>query len=170
MKVKQINTQKSLFKPLRYYKFDLNKYVYYKILILGSIVTFEFTLKLLLIFSYGLVQLHQEISFQEYLPLMLGENLCLFILVSAKFIANILTSMLPPVLDVQKVINMRLMQLYEDYITLVRSDCIMLRPLQVCPEIIHQRMWWFIDNITDDILCPILKFSMQSILRSYIAE
>ena len=50
----QINTRKSLFKPLRYYKFDLNKYVYYKILILGSIVTFEFTLKLLIV--DGLVQ------------------------------------------------------------------------------------------------------------------
>lgn len=43
----------------------------------------------------------------------LGHN----IQVSSKFIANILTSMLPRVLDVQKLINMRSMQVYEDDIT-----------------------------------------------------
>lgn len=54
---------------------------------------------------------------------MLGQKFLIFVYlghniqVSAKFIANILTSMLPRVLDVQKLINMQSMQLFEDDIT-----------------------------------------------------
>ena len=52
-------------------------------------------------------------KFEFLMFVYLGHN----IQVSAKFIVKILTSMLPRVLDVQKLINMRSMQLYEDDVT-----------------------------------------------------